>query len=309
MRFVIFISILTVILGSISWYIASRIISNFSWASTHRGVVFLTLGILVVLQLAGPLLYRAYPGHFQRAFILHWAGYTTLGVLACMFFYTVASDLVSVVWRLLVGPERSVDFGRRSFFTAGAMALGSSLVGLGQAEIGPHIYKVEIPLKGLPKEFDGFRIVQITDLHVGPTIGRNYTQKVVNMANDLSPDLLALTGDFADGNVSTLKNSLQPLGQLNAKHGTFFVTGNHEYYWDVDQWLAEYRKLGIRTLMNEHVSVQQNGSELILAGVTDYSAGQMDPAHRSDPAAAIQGARSEERRVGKECRSRWSPYH
>src|SRR5262249_48682053 len=79
-------------------------------------------------------------------------------------------------------------------------------------------------------------------------------------------------------------------GQLKAKHGMFFVTGNHEYYWDVDQWLAEYRRLGMRTLMNEHVLIQQNGSELILAGVTDYSASQMDSAHRSDPSAAINGA-------------------
>src|SRR5262249_8833771 len=134
MRFVIFILILTILLGLVSWYIASRVIANYSWAGAHRGIVWLTLAVLIALQIAGPLLYRAYPGQFQRAFILHWAGYMTLGVLVCMFFYTVASDLISILGRLFVGPEKAVDFGRRTFMTTSAMALGSAAVGLAQTE-------------------------------------------------------------------------------------------------------------------------------------------------------------------------------
>src|SRR5262249_29065608 len=220
----------------------------------------------------------------------HWAGYMTLGVLVCMFFYTVASDLISILGRLFVGPEKAVDFGRRTFMTTSAMALGSAAVGLAQTEVGPNVYKVEIPVARLPGEFNGFRIVQITDLHVGPTIGRAYTQKVVDIANSLAPDLLALTGDFADGTVSTLSDSLEPLAQLKSRHGSYFVTGNHEYYWGVDEWLEEYRRLGFRILMNEHVPIRQNGSEILLAGVPDDGAGQMNPAHRPDPAASIAGA-------------------
>jgi predicted MPP superfamily phosphohydrolase len=168
--------------------------------------------------------------------------------------------------------------------------LTSAIAGITQAAKGPKIYDIEIPLKDLPEQFEGFKIAQISDLHAGPTIGQHYTQKVVEMTNELNADVIALTGDFADGDVAHLRTALQPLAQLHAKHGVFFVTGNHEYYWDLEGWLAEYRRLGARVLLNEHVVLRHNGSEIVVAGVTDYTAGQMEPTHASDPAKSLKGA-------------------
>lgn len=290
MRFAIFFLILTTLLGLVAWYVGSRVVAHSTWAGAHSRTIYLTLGLLVLLQILGPLLYRIYPTQFQRVFVFHWMTYMTLGVFASMFFYTAAADVVSLLWKIVFGHDGAVDFERRSFLTAGLMTVGSAVIGATQTVIGPSVYKVDIPLKDLPQEYDGFRIVQITDLHVGPTIGREYTQKVVEMANNLEPDILALTGDFVDGSVAQLRDSLAPIAELKSKQGVFLVTGNHEYYWGVQEWLNEYTRLGARVLLNEHVVLKKNGQELVLAGVTDHSAGGIVPAHASDPEKSIQGA-------------------
>lgn len=290
MRFAIFFLILTLILGLVAWYVGQRFIAQFGWAGNHRAIIWLTLGFLVVLQVLGPFLYRIYPNQFQRLFVFHWMTYMTLGVFACMFFYTAAADLLTLVWKVIFGFDNAVNFERRSFLTAGFMTFGSAMIGATQTAVGPGVYEVDIPLKDLPQEFDGFRIVQITDLHVGPTIGREYTGKVVEMANGLDPDLVALTGDFVDGSVAQIGSALAPIAQLKSRHGVFFVTGNHEYYWGVEEWLDEYRRLGARVLLNEHVLIKKDGQELVLAGVTDYSAAHIIPAHASNPRKSIEGA-------------------
>jgi predicted MPP superfamily phosphohydrolase len=116
---------------------------------------------------------------------------------------------------------------------------------------------VDIPIVKLPKEFDGFRIVQISDIHAGLTIKRDFIETVAEEIKKLSPDLIAFTGDMADGSVPHLKNDLEPLANVYAPHGKFFVTGNHEYYSGVDQWTAHARDMGYDVLMNEHRTCHQ----------------------------------------------------
>jgi predicted MPP superfamily phosphohydrolase len=289
-RFIVFFAIITAILTLSSFYIGHRIVNKFAWAQSHRAVVWLMLGIFVVLQILGPYLYRADPERFGRFTFLYWISYTALGVFVITLIYTIATDLSLGLWKKIVSSENEVDLDRRGFLASGLMVLGSSVIGIGQAVVKPRIYDVEIPLPNLPPEFDGFKIVQITDLHVGPTIGRKYTETVVEMANALDADLVALTGDFVDGSVSQIGDDLKPIANLKSKHGLFFVTGNHEYYWGVDEWLNEFRKFGARILLNEHAVINQDGKELVIAGVTDYSAGSMIPSHKSDPAKSLKGA-------------------
>lgn len=108
--------------------------------------------------------------------------------------------------------------------------------------------------------------------------------------NALDADLIAVTGDLVDGSVQQLAAHTAPLAGLTAKHGAYFVTGNHEYYSGEDAWTTEIRRLGIKVLKNEHVVLEHRGARLVLAGVTDYSAHHYDAAQRSDPAAALRGA-------------------
>ncbi|MFB0934697.1 MAG: metallophosphoesterase, partial [Propionivibrio sp.] len=165
-----------------------------------------------------------------------------------------------------------------------------TLVGFVNARRVARVVHVDIPLPGLPAPLAGFTIVQLSDIHAGPTIKRDYVAAIVRHANHLGADLIAITGDVVDGNVAQLAAHTAPLAELNARHGVFVVTGNHEYYSGAPAWIEEFRRLGLRVLLNEHVIIEHGGARLVLAGVTDYSAHAFDPAQRSDPHAALLGS-------------------
>jgi uncharacterized protein len=165
-----------------------------------------------------------------------------------------------------------------------------TLVGLINARRRAKVRSVNVPIADLPASLHGFTIAQISDIHIGPTIKREYVAAIVDAVNQLDADMIAVTGDLVDGSVKQLSVHTQPLSRLSARHGAFFVTGNHEYYSGVSGWVAELRRLGLCVLMNEHVVLRHKGGVVVVAGVTDYSAHHYDPAQQSDPAAAIAGA-------------------
>ncbi len=170
------------------------------------------------------------------------------------------------------------------------LAAAATLVGLYLAIRRPRVIDVSVPLRALRSELNGFTIVQITDLHIGNTIRRSYVERIVQQVNALDADLIAITGDLVDGSVIELADSIAPLADLRSRHGTYFVTGNHEYYSGVDSWIAYLRGLGIKVLLNEHVVIQHGAAQFILAGITDPVAQAFDSAQRSDPQAALRGA-------------------
>ncbi len=118
----------------------------------------------------------------------------------------------------------------------------------------------------------------------------NSSSGLVRRVNGLRGDLIAVTGDLVDGSVQQLASHTAPLSQLSARHGVFFVTGNHEYYSGEAAWTREIRKLGLTVLKNQHVVLDHDGASLVLAGVDDIGAHHYDAAQRSDPAAALEGA-------------------
>jgi predicted MPP superfamily phosphohydrolase len=152
------------------------------------------------------------------------------------------------------------------------------------------VVDVRVPIEGLPAALDGFSIAQITDVHVGPTIRRDYVQGIVDAVNRLDADIVAITGDLVDGSVPQLREHVAPLARLKARHGVFFVTGNHEYYSGAVPWMQELERLGITVLHNAHAVVEHDGEQLVVAGVSDFSAGHFHDDHASDPARALQGA-------------------
>jgi len=286
-RFLVFICLVTAILGLAALYLGARFIAASDWATAHRETVWLALAFFVVLQLLGPTLYRVFPDRLNLMLAVHWVTYTALGVFTCFFFYSVAGDIVAAAWDALFGPRLAHGV---EFSAVASLALVTVVVGFLQVATGPKVYEVEVALHDLPRAFDGFRIVQITDLHLGPTAGRRFARKVARIANRLEADVVALTGDFVDGTVASLSSALEPLGALRSREGLYCVLGNHEYYWGAPGWIEQFRSLGMRVLMNEHVLIERGGSVLALAGVTDYSAGRMLRGYESDPKKAIRGA-------------------
>ncbi|MCC7458344.1 MAG: metallophosphoesterase [Nitrospira sp.] len=253
---------------------------------------------LVLLLLASALLIPlAFFGRRARdrarADRLSWAGMLALGVVSTLLALTALRDVLLLLAALLAWLSPIVPPAALSQWTALAVMIGALVFaawGFVNARRTARVRTVELPLAQLPPALHGFTIAQISDIHVGPTIKRGYVQRIVDAVNALRADVVAVTGDLVDGRVRDLAPDVAPLSGLRSTHGTFFVTGNHEYYSGADEWAAELRRLGVRVLINEHVVLSHAGALLVLAGVTDTSAQHFDPRQRSDPQRAIAGA-------------------
>src|SRR5690606_5879159 len=182
------------------------------------------------------------------------------------------------------------ESGRWAAIATLAAAVPAWLWARREARMLARVKRVAVPLSGLGPELSGLRIVQVSDVHIGDTLGARYLERLVDRVNQLDPDVVAITGDLVDGPLAALKGEVEPLTRLRARHGVYFVPGNHEYYSAVEEWLAELGRLGLDILHNEHRVLQVGASALVVAGVTDYSGGSFDPAHTSDPERALRGA-------------------
>jgi uncharacterized protein len=213
-----------------------------------------------------------------------------IGAFSSLFVLTFVRDVA-----LLISAATGAVSAEAALRTYGALAVPilaalATIVGFVNARRRARIRRIDVPIAGLPAALHGFSIAQISDLHVGSTIKRGYVERIVDAVNDLGPDMIAVTGDLVDGSVKELTRDTEPLSRLTSRHGAFFVTGNHEYYSGAGAWVKELRRLGLAVLMNEHVVLRHGGAAVVVAGVTDYTAGYFDPAQRSDPAAAMMGA-------------------
>lgn len=221
---------------------------------------------------------------------LAWAGFIAMGAFSSLFVATLLRDVALLAVLPFVGAQTDVAVSSGSAVAAVALAGLATLVGFVNARTRARIVEVDVPIAGLPTALSGFSIAQISDVHVGPTIKRPYVEAIVEAVNRLDVDLIAVTGDLVDGSVAQLASDVAPLRGLSARHGAFFVTGNHEYYAGERGWIVELRRLGLKVLENEHVVIEHGGASIVVAGVTDYSAHHFDAARRSDPGRAIAGA-------------------
>jgi uncharacterized protein len=222
--------------------------------------------------------------------LLAWVGVLSMGFFSSLFVLTLLRDLVLLGAHLLLSAQQAASLAAPSARWTLALTMFVTLAGLVIARRRPRVVEVDIPVTDLPEALHGFSIAQISDVHVGPTIKRGFVEGIVALVNGLKADLIAVTGDLVDGSVQQLSLHTAPLAGLAARHGAYFVTGNHEYYSGERAWSAEIRRLGMRVLKNEHVVLKHNGASLVLAGVTDLSAHHFDAAEHSDPAAALRGA-------------------
>ncbi|MFF1836872.1 metallophosphoesterase [Streptomyces sp. NPDC058231] len=165
------------------------------------------------------------------------------------------------------GPSRRLFVARAVGGAAAVAGLGT--VGYGAYSVlrGPQVKRVTVPLAKLPRAAHGFRIAVVSDIHLGPVLGRAHTQRIVDTINRTQPDLIAVVGDLVDGTVADLGPAVEPLAQLSARHGSFFVTGNHEYYSGAAPWIEHVRELGLHPLENTRVEIE--GFDL--AGVNDIA--------------------------------------
>lgn len=174
-------------------------------------------------------------------------------------------------------------------YAAGGLAALLSAVGVAQAMRVPPVKDVEVAVSGLPPQFDGYRLLQLTDIHISRLFPASWAREMVRRANAADVDLIVVTGDVIDGSLAMRRADVAPLAQLRARDGVYAIPGNHEYFFDYPSWMRHFADLGFRLLPNAHAVLRRAGAELVVAGVTDVSApsrGQAGP----DLHAALAGA-------------------
>ena len=275
----IFLCIFAIIIALSHYYLFARITYFLQLVDGQRRFAALLVGSLAVLAIFSIPVSRRLPREAEAA--LAWVVFTWMGLALLMIVVMVALD---VFWLLLnlIPPTPMHDPGRRLLIQRafGITALGASGIlggfslwnGLRQVTVRP----LTVRLDKLPKSMDGLKIVQITDLHIGPIIGSGWLRQIVDKANALKPDIIIVTGDLADGSVEKLRRHVAPIADLVAPLGVYFITGNHEYYFGVESWCAHIASLGLRVLRNERVSIVfgVQCDSFDLAGVDDWSSGQ-----------------------------------
>lgn len=222
---------------------------------------------------------------FPRSLIL--AFNLLLGATILLAFFQIALDLVSLLILPFKGHFPAVPAGLR--YALGALALGLSAFGVSQAVRVPTLKDIEITIPGLPAAFEGYRMVQLTDLHISRLFPASWTEKVVAQTNALDADLIVITGDLIDGSHDSRRDDVAPLAMLRARDGVIAIPGNHEYFFDYDSWMNAYSGLNMQVLANSHRVITRNGENLVIAGVTDLSAARSG-APSPDIAMAIRGA-------------------
>ncbi len=288
----LFLGLFAVILTGTHLYLFARLSAYFQLTFDQRRALGMALGVLGILTLLSLPLSRLLPR--EAATAVAWVIFPWMGFLLLMLVAMLATD---VVWLLLKASSTpsTVDPDRRLFIQRGfgIAALGiTGLLGGFSLWNGLRPAKVKnltVNLKRLPKSLDGLRIVQITDLHIGPMVGGDWMRDVVAKVNALKPDLIAVTGDLVDGSIAELGKHVAPLADLAAPHGVYFITGNHEYYSGVEEWCRHVSDMGIRVLRNERVTITgAEGDSFDLAGVDDWASGNF-PGQGHDLPKALAG--------------------
>lgn len=215
--------------------------------------------------------------------LFNWA-FGGIILLALLQLLLEAATLVSA---LVPGGGVSEPDGFR--YAMAGLAFGLAAIGVKMATQIPTLKDVEVRIPGLPRQFDGYTILQLTDLHISRLFPAAWARAVVDRSNNLAVDLIAITGDLIDGTLAVRRADVEPLRDLRASDGVYMIPGNHEYYFGYADWMQHYAAMGMVTLENKHVVLHRGGGRLVIAGVTDRASrggGFTAP----DIEAAIDGA-------------------
>ena len=298
-----FVVVLGTVLGLMHLYVWRRLIKD---TSTGRVRLALTgaLVALLVLLVATLLLPRLLG--WRESPWLAWTGYAWFGLIVYLFLTLLVCEPIRLVLRRRARREPAQQpaadgaaLNRRIFLArATAVAAGAASVGLvGTGLVGalgpPDTLRVPVRLRRLDPALRGFRIAVVSDIHLGPLAGRAHTERIVATINETEPDLVAIVGDLVDGTVAELGSAAEPLQDLVSREGTFFVTGNHEYFVDdTADWLGELERLGVAALRNENTLIRRGTGAFDLVGVNDVAGEEhSDPPDFERALSGVDGSR------------------
>ncbi len=273
------------------WYFCRKVLKNYFLTPFNLSTKFLyPLDFLVLAPLVLRFMYRIKP-ELYTSFIGTLVGinYILLGVSWIVVSYGILFFFLEKKWKKnesKYNPSRRL-FLKKNLAYSGYGVIGAvSTVGAYQA-YNPEIEKVSVPLKEKDKALSGFKITQISDLHIGASIGKSFIEYVVEECNKLDSDIVVITGDIADGTPEALADDLEPLKNLKSRQGIYYVNGNHEFYWGIDAWMEYLPKLGFEVLDNRNKIITFNNTPICIAGTNDFIAPRFSKKYKFDPKAAL----------------------
>ena len=286
---IVFITVLLSVLVGGHLYLAGQLVWDPLLPAPLRTMALVALtggAALLVLQ---PLGERFLPRRVGR--FIAWPASLWMGLA---FFLLMGSRLTDGLGVLLgavmpTGVEAGAGVARLQALLILGLALTAVWRGSAELRRGPQVTHLAVRIANWPAALDGFRIVQISDVHIGPILDRRFAAALTEQVNALRPDLIAVTGDLVDGNVRHVGDEVAPFAGLRAAHGVYFVTGNHDHYSGVDPWVERVIALGMRPLRNQRVAIGDGAASFELAGVEDHHAHLVSDAYRSDLEAALAG--------------------
>jgi len=295
--FLTFMSIALLIMGGVHFYVFTRLVAETLIPLPWSAALGWALGLAVISIPLSFMTSRVLDKCVARYFVV--PVYVWMGFIFQLFFLVLGIDVVRGVGKLalrLTGAGSLFSDPAQALFAwrlvAGAAAgfiFLTTVIGVWWGLSRLVVKRVEIRLPKLPEALDGFTILQLSDLHLDLVHGREWLAGVVERAQALEPDLIAITGDLAEGSVAQFAEDVEPLRELSAPYGVYFVTGNHEYFHDLDRWLSRLDEFGIRVLRNERVTVAVGDAVFDLAGVDDHEGSRLAPGHGPDLDGALEG--------------------
>ncbi|MBF5042993.1 metallophosphoesterase [Aggregicoccus sp. 17bor-14] len=261
-------------------YLYRRLVRDTGSSQRWRRAGLLALGLVFTAMPFGRLLSRSVEGPLSAALASFGWAWMAVAVYLVLSLAALGGLQRARAWlqrRRAPSPPAPVSAERREFLaqvTAGsAVALTAGFTGYGayRAFSPPVVNEVQVRLRGLPRALDGLTLLQLSDIHVAPLVQRRFMDAVVQQCNGLRPDLVVVTGDLVDGSVRELAPHVAALQNLRTRYGTYFCTGNHEYYSGDVAWAQALERMGIGVLRNRHVTVGQEKDSLDLVGVDDWS--------------------------------------
>jgi hypothetical protein len=273
------------------YYLARRLILDPAFPDPLGRALLALLFALFAATLFRRLVARWFPALGRG---LSWVGFVWMGFLWLLLVSVGTADLLLVLSRATGLPAAwadatAVTIARWRAGVSFAAAIVLAAASIRSALALPALRRVEIALSRWPAALDGFRILQVSDVHIGAILGRRFAASIVERVNAREPDLVAMTGDLVDGSVERLAAEVEPFRRLSARHGVFFITGNHDYYSGADPWVEFLTGLGIRALRNQRVVIGANGASFELAGVDDLQGRFFGENQGEDLASALDG--------------------
>jgi predicted MPP superfamily phosphohydrolase len=293
--FTILFAVVCTVIAGLHYYFWIRLVRDTQLSGLARHLATRSVVGLAILVVATVSVGRMVP---RLGRVLAWPGFIWMGAMFFLLVALLGADIVRLLATLAsrwFAATNAFD-GSRRVFAARVLASAAlaSVGGVTAAAIRAtrgHIAvkRIEVVLQRLPASLDGTRIVQMCDMHLGGLLGREFVERVVHTANGLAPDIIAVVGDLVDGTIEQLRPALASLTNLRARHGVFFVTGNHEYYSrsGARAWMDELDGMGLRVLRNQRVAIGNGPEGFDLAGVPDHGAARFP---EDGPAEDIAGA-------------------